>query len=345
MFSTRRDEPVSLAAENVPARPVHQRTMMTPAISRLWILVAACTAVFLANAQPPGPLAPSGPGGRGGFGFGRGGSGGRGGGGGQLSGPTQNPTIDTVAPELPSDLRAGGVLIFSKTNGWREEAGIQASDAALAAIAKERGWPYFVTENGAVMNPQQLAKFKLVVWNNTSGDILNEQQRAAFKSWLENGGSALGIHGAGGDPAEWPAPMTISVWKWYIDTFLGTQFKVHSTIQPGDIHIEDPKSPITKGLPAVWHRSEEWYSFVDNPRKPGFHILATVDEKSYAPGRATMVPDHPLVWWHCVGKGHVVYSALGHAGTFYYEPLMLQLLDNAMSWGLNENGHSCSSEK
>jgi uncharacterized protein len=286
---------------------------MPQVVFRFRIFVLACGVVLSASAQAPGQQAPPGPEGRGGFGPGRGG--GRGGGG-QLSGPAQNPSIDTVAPELPPDLKSGGVLIFSKTNGWRDEPAIQASDAALAVIAKERGWPYFVTENGAVMNPEQLAKFKLVIWNNTSGDSLSEQQRTAFQSWLENGGSALGIHGAGGDPAEWPHPMTVSVWKWYIDTFLGTQFKVHSSIMPGDIHIEDPKSPITKGLPAVWHRSEEWYSFVDNPRKAGFHILATVDEKSYTPGAATMVPDHPLVWWHCVGKGHVVYSALGHAGRF-----------------------------
>jgi type 1 glutamine amidotransferase len=264
------------------------------------------------------------------------------------AGFTQNPTFDKTPPELPADLKSGGVLIFSKTNGFREEAGIEASDAALAAIAKERGWPYFVTENGAVMNPAQLAKFKLVIWNNTSGDTLDETQRAAFKTWMENGGSFLGIHGAGGDPAgtEGPGRSTAAAWKWFVDTLLGAQFVVHSNIMPGDIHIEDTKSPIAKGLPAVWHRSEEWYAFSESPRtKPGFHIIATVDEKSYTPGRATMGADHPLIWWHCVEKGHALFSALGHAGTMYAEPLMIQLLENGMSWGLTENGHACSAAK
>jgi hypothetical protein len=81
-----------------------------------------------------------------------------------------------VRPELPGDLKPGGVLIISKTNGFREEAAIQASDTALAAICHERGWPYFVTDNGAVMNKEQLAKFKLVVWNNNSGDTLTADQ-------------------------------------------------------------------------------------------------------------------------------------------------------------------------
>jgi type 1 glutamine amidotransferase len=54
-----------------------------------------------------------------------------------------------------------------------------------------------------------------------------------------------------------------------------------------------------------------------------------------------MGTDHPLIWWHCVGQGHAVYSALGHAGSFYAEPLMIQFLDNAMSWGLAESGKGC----
>jgi type 1 glutamine amidotransferase len=295
--------------------------------------------IFLAAAalaqQPAQPPAPAG----GGRGPGRNGLGGA------SAGFVQNASYDKEPPQLPADLKPGGVLIFAKTSGYRDEPSIEASDAALAAIAKEHGWPYFITENGAVMNPEQLAKFKLVVWNNASGDPLTPEQRAAFKTWVENGGSFLGIHGAGGDPVENHGHTSLADWKWYVDTLIGAQFVVHSGIVPGDIHIEDRKSPITKGLPETWHRSEEWYAFSESPRsKPGFHILATVDEKSYNPGRATMGVDHPLIWWHCVDKGHAVYSALGHAGQMYAEPQMIELLDNAMAWGLAESGKACPSK-
>jgi len=67
---------------------------------------------------------------------------------GRRAGFVQNATYDKDPPELPSDLRSGGVLIFSKTSGFREEAGIQASNAALCRIAQERGWPYFITGMG-----------------------------------------------------------------------------------------------------------------------------------------------------------------------------------------------------
>jgi type 1 glutamine amidotransferase len=46
-----------------------------------------------------------------------------------------------------------------------------------------------------------------------------------------------------------------------------------------------------------------------------------------------------------VGNGHAIYSALGHGATMYSEPLMIQLLGNAMTWGLAKSGHGCSAGK
>ena len=255
--------------------------------------------------------------------------------------------FDQTAPALPAGFKPGGILTFSKTNGFRDTPAIEASNVALAAIARRRGWPFFQSENGAVMNAGQLGRFKLVVWNNTSGDTLTGEQRAAFRAWVENGGVFLGIHGAGGDPVSTASPIfapprSAAAWSWYVETLLGAQFVVHSPIVPAAIHIADKDSPVTKGLPGTWQRSDEWYAFQENPRnKPGFHILATVDEKSYEPGRASMGADHPLIWWHCVGKGHALYSALGHAAETYAEPHMVRLLENSMKWGLNQSGKPC----
>src|ERR1700733_8618848 len=83
-------------------------------------LIAAAALVFAQQAPPPQQFgAPGRSGGFGGSGRGRGGGGG---GGGFVSAPK----FDTEAPVLPSDLKSGGILIYSKTNGFREEAAIQA---------------------------------------------------------------------------------------------------------------------------------------------------------------------------------------------------------------------------
>ena len=284
-----------------------------------WLLAAIPSAQAPTPAPSPGVQAPQNP------------AGGRRGGG---RGGFVTPVYDSVPPEIPANVKGSyAILIFSKTNGYREEPAIQASNDALVAIARKRGWPAFVTENAAVMNADQLRRFKVVIWNNTSGDVLTEAQRAAFKTWLENGGAVVGTHGAGGDPRY--------EWAWYPETFIGAQFTSHSSQQLGTVRIEDTKSPITKGLPAVWVRTvrDEWYAFKDNPRgKPGFHILATADETTYDPGRSTMGADHPMVWTHCVGKGPVFYSAIGHSAETYSEPAHVQLLENAIAWALGLSG-------
>jgi type 1 glutamine amidotransferase len=173
------------------------------------------------------------------------------------------------------------------------------------------------------MNKEQLAKFKLVIWNNNSGDTLTPEQREAFKTWVENGGSYVGTHGAGGDPKYNPpnGRSSLADWPWYIETLLGAQFTSHSPQQFGDANVEDPKSPLTKGLPAVFNRKDEWYAFATNPRKTsGFHILITVDEKSYKPGNSTMGDDHPLsaalrgkaTCFIRTGTRRMMYASNGH---------------------------------
>ena len=253
----------------------------------------------------------------------------------------RTPVMDTTPPELPKDLKSGGVLIFSKTNGFRDDPSVKAGNAAVEAIAKKRGWPYYTTENAAIFNAEQLKKFKLVVWNNTSGNTHLDDQRAAYIKWTEDGGAFVGLHGAGGDPSY--------DWAWYPETLIGAQFTRHSSRQLGTVHFEDLKSPITKGLPENWVRTipDEWYSFKENPRAKGAHIIATADETSYTPGNTSMGSDHPLVWTHCVGKGRVFFSAIGHpAESYTQEPLNLVLIENAMAWALGlSGGPSCPEKK
>ena len=257
-----------------------------------------------------------------------------------------DPFYDRVPPELPTNLKSGGILVYSKTNGWRDEPALEASTAVLVAIAVEHHWLVFATENAAVMNKEQLRHFKVVFWNNNSGDTLTPDQRAAFKEWLESGGTYIGIHGSGGDPVVNQGHTSLADWPWYIQSVVGAQFRMHSTIQVADIHV-DTSSPIMHNLPAVWPRADEFYGFTNNPeQEPGFHILAKVDESTYsAPPPARMGPDHPLAWWHCVGKGHALYSAMAHGGSMYAEPLTIQFLDNAMSWGVSVSGHPCGAKR
>jgi uncharacterized protein len=248
---------------------------------------------------------------------------------------------ETVPPQLPAELSHPAILVFSKTNGFRQDDAVRAANAALAAIARNRGWSAFFTENGAVFNPTDLNRFDATVWNNTSGDVLAPDQKQAFRRYIENGGGFVGIHGAGGDPRY--------EWRWYVDTLIGAQFKGHPLnpqFQRAVIHIEDPNDVTMKGLPTEWSRVDEWYSFEKSPRGKGVKVLATLDERTYHPKMLwkdiSMGADHPIIWKHCVGKGRVFYSALGHSARTYSEPLHLKELENAIGWAAGLTGDGCS---
>lgn len=253
-----------------------------------------------------------------------------------------NQKYETDPPSLPA-LKEPAVLIFSKTNGYRDDPQIKAANAALEEIARKMGWSSYVTENAAVFNPQQLSRFKTVVWSSVSGDVLTPEQRAAFRSWLENGGGYVALHGSGGDFSY--------KWRWYVDKVIGTQFIGHTIdpqIQQGTLLVEDRNHPATRHLPAKWVREDEWYSFAHSPRGKGYHVLVSLDENSYAPKSSLsflpdlrMGKDHPMVWTHCVGKGRVFYSALGHEARAYSEPDHLRMIAGAIRWAGGDEGPGC----
>ena len=248
---------------------------------------------------------------------------------------------ETVPPRLPQELSHPAILVFSKTNGFRQDDAVHAANAALARIARNRGWSAFFTENGAVFNRAALSRFDATVWNNTSGDVLAPDQKQVFRSYIENGGGFVGIHGAGGDPRY--------KWRWYVETLIGAQFKGHPLgpqFQHAVIHIEDPNDVTVRGLPKEWSRVDEWYSFEKSPRSEGVKVLATLDERTYRPRMLwkdiSMGTDHPIIWKHCVGKGRVFYSALGHSASTYEEPLHLRELDSAIAWAAGLSGDGCA---
>jgi len=235
-------------------------------------------------------------------------------------------TVDTVAPTLPAGLKRG-VLIVSKTNGWRHFEHIPHSNAVLADIAKRLGRPSFTTENAAVFNDDQLSHFSVVVLNSASGDFLTPEQQAAFARFVARGGGVVALHAAGDDSHTAP---------WYVDTIIGTTFTGHpggaDHIQPARVEIVQTRHPIMAGVRTPWAPRDEWYSFTNNPAAKGMTILAQIDEASYRPGDRLRMGTHPIMWINPRTKGRVFYSAMGHEPELYDDPDYRHILTNAVRW-------------
>jgi type 1 glutamine amidotransferase len=255
------------------------------------------------------------------------------------------PVYDTDAPEF-GGVNSPAILVLSKTNGYIHKDGLPAGNTMLEELGQKNGWNVYLTENAASHNTADLAKFDVVIWNNTSGDILTLAQREAFKAWMLNGGKWLGLHAAGGDPSY--------DWDWYVDELLGAQFIGHTIdpqFQTADILVEDAESPLTSHLPARWRvENEEWYAFDRSASAVGAEILLTMDESTYKTEQAvapefmastelaktlfmvaTMEDEHPIVWSNNIGSGKMIYSGIGHTEATYQLPEYREFITRAVS--------------
>jgi cytochrome c len=199
------------------------------------------------------------------------------------------------------------VLVFSKTTGFRHDS-IPQGIAAVKALGTAHGFSVEPTEDAARFTDAELARYKVVVFLNTTGDILDEEQKAAFERYIRAGGGFVGVHSASD---------TEYGWAWY-GRLVGAYFASHPAIQPATVHVEDLGHASTEGLPARWERTDEWYNFRTNPRDH-VHVLATLDEASYSGGK--MGADHPIAWCQEIDGGRSWYTAMGHTKESYAEPL------------------------
>jgi type 1 glutamine amidotransferase len=143
-------------------------------------------------------------------------------------------------------------------------------------------------------------------------------------------GGWIGFHHAGllGDFDGYPMD------PWFSQFMGGIRFTHYlPDFAKATVKIEDPKSPLARGLPPSFVIDrEEWYTWSKSPR-PNVQVLATVDESSYVPN--TMIKmggDHPVVWSNPHYKARNVYIFMGHHGGLFESPDFVQLFRNAIFW-------------
>lgn len=210
------------------------------------------------------------------------------------------------------------ILVFTKTTGFRHDS-IPAGIAAVRSLGQQYGFEVDDTEDDSVFNDQDLSKYRVVFFLNTTGEILNSNQQAAFERFIRRGGGFVGIHSATDTEYEWP---------WY-GKLVGAYFHSHPAIQFAVTRRVDVTHPSTRSLPVEWIRADEWYNF-RQPLDPGVTTLLTLDEESYSGG--IMGARHPLSWYHAYDGGRAWYTAMGHTSETYAEPEYLAHILGGIMW-------------
>ncbi|WBB80621.1 ThuA domain-containing protein [Micromonospora sp. WMMD882] len=215
------------------------------------------------------------------------------------------------------------ILVFTKTAGYRHDS-IPAGARAVRELAAGRGFEVTATEDEAVFHPDRLAGVAVVVFLNTSGNLLADGQRSAFEAYVRGGGGFVGVHGAADTCYDWP----------FYGAVVGAYFSDHPPeIQRATVVVADRGHPATAHLDPCWVREDEWYNF-RTPVRGDARVLLRLDASSYE--GSTMGADHPHAWCAEVAGGRSFYTAGGHTVEAYDEPAFRAHLLGGLTWAAGE---------
>src|SRR3954470_15955372 len=149
-------------------------------------------------------------------------------------------------------------LIFSKTAAFRHTECIPQGTTRIAQMSVKHGFSVDATEDASAFNDANLAKYDVVIFLCTTGDVLNDTQQGAFERYIRAGGGYAGIHSASDTEYDW---------AWY-GGLVGAYFRDHPGVagvnqqfQVATAHVYGHGTPATAALPNTWQREEEWYNF------------------------------------------------------------------------------------
>jgi type 1 glutamine amidotransferase len=209
------------------------------------------------------------------------------------------------------------VLIFAKTAGYHH-ASIEKAMPLLHHELAKQSIVADTTRNDLAITAMNLKKYKVIIFLNTSGDILDDNQQKVIEGYVKAGGGFVGIHAATDTEFDWP---------WY-SKLVGAQFMSHPKQQKATINVVDRKHPATAFLPEKWERTDEWYDFKDI--SPNIKVLAYLDESTYEGGKNG--EKHPIIWYQEYDGGRAFYTGVGHGDESYAEPLVMKHIVEAVRW-------------
>jgi type 1 glutamine amidotransferase len=213
------------------------------------------------------------------------------------------------------------VLIFTKTRAYRHECIEPGVNAIQSFFAKE-GITTIQSEDSLLFTPDKLKEFNVVMFFQTTGNVLDSTEQMAFMNYIHSGKGFVGVHSAADTEYDWP---------WF-GALLGARFADHPDIQTGVVIRVDSAKIATAHLPARWTRTDEWYNFKQAPSN--VHVELMADESTYAGG--TMGANHPMAWYHEFEGGRAYYTALGHTVENYQDTLFLKHLAKAVLWAAHK---------
>lgn len=224
-------------------------------------------------------------------------------------------------------------MVFTKVAGFHHTSVNEGVDA-LRKLASRNEFSLDWHQNANKFNEENLAKYDVVIFLMTTGDILNEKQQTAFEKFIQSGKGFVGIHTASDTEYDWP---------WY-NQLVGRMFQIHPRKQTAMIKVEDRNFPGMQLMPDSRWWTDEWYQFGEE-KANNLNYLVTVDESTYdaKTKRGGNVNEgmgdfHPISWYHDHDGGRSFYTAMGHIASTYEDAIFLEHIYGGIFWAATGKG-------
>lgn len=224
---------------------------------------------------------------------------------------------------------------------------------AFEILGKKSGaYEPVVSDDLAMLLPENIRQFDAIVLNNTSGPwitptdedlaretfkkhgadkkAIEEVLRKSFLEFVKNGGGIVGIHFASGANRHWPE----------FKELIGATFTGHPWNEDVGIRVEEPDHPLVAAFGGKDFRlADEIYEYGPPYDRSALRVLLSLDtEQSNMGVQWIHRTDHDfaLAWVRSYGKGRVFCTSFGHRTEIYWHPQVLAFYLDAVQFATGD---------
>ena len=223
------------------------------------------------------------------------------------------------------------VLVYTKNGKGYVHDNISSAVKAVQKLGSENGFHVDVSEDPAVFTEDNLKQYTFLLFPSTNNDVFDtDQQRVAFRRYIQAGGGFVGLHSVIG---------TERNWRWF-KMMLGGTFVWHPKFQPLQIKVLDKHHPSVAGIPSVWTKEDECYFMKE--MYPGINVVMAHDLTAMKPNEKdsarietlteTFGDYYPAVWYQTFDGGTIWVTTLGHNKKDYEDPMYLKHILQGMAY-------------
>ena len=253
-----------------------------------------------------------------------------------------------ATPKQPHKL-----LVFWRCEGFFHAGGIAYGNKCLELLAQKTGaFTVDITREWEALSAANLAKYDGLVFNNTTGLDPAPEYKQAILDFAKNGKAVIGIHSATDNFPKWPEGQQL----------MGGRFAGHPWTAGGTwaFKLDEPNHPLCRAFGGKGFKlKDEIYQFKDAYSRDNCRVLIGLDLTDEATSKAESVvdpksgkkkgcredKDYAVSWIKNVGKGRLFYCSIGHNGSVFQEPAIVQYYLDGIQWALGDTEVDASPRK